>query len=137
MGIALLMTLAIGCDRDGDGGEPGSARKIVDDKTYEASQPLRAVVPGDQVWAVYTYAGNSGPAMEQAVDKLVAQGLDRADVQRRELACQEGAKESLSLSGDALAVSVYFGDEASALKFGQLISAPLANVVHIKYMCKM
>ena len=116
-------------------GQPG--RAAVADNGAAASQPLRTLLPGNQVWAVYTYAGESGPAMEAAVDKLVAQGLDRADVQRRELACQEGAKEALGLSGDAMAVSVYFGDEASAMKFGQLISAPLASAVHIKYMCKM
>ncbi len=136
--IALLMALAIGCNRDGDGSGPaGSAKKMVEDNSYAASQPLRTLLPGDQAWAVYAYAGDSGPAMEAAVDKLVAQGLERADVQRRELACQEGAKEALNLSGDAMAVSVYFGDEASAMKFGQLISSPLASVVRIKYMCQM
>lgn len=136
LGMVLVMVLGMACNR-GDSDESASLPSAAKPTSMDtvAARPLRGITAGQNYWAVYMYAGQPGAEADKVVGRLVAEGYGREEYTTKELGCQEGAVQALNMKPDAIAVSLYFGDESAAKNFASYMAAPLANVVQIKYLC--
>jgi hypothetical protein len=134
-GMVLVMVLGMACNRGkSDESESlPSASKPVSADTF-AGRPIRGITSGQDYWAVYLYAGQPGAEVDKVIGRMSAAGY-REEVTTKELGCQQGAAQALHMKPDAVAVSLYFGDEVAARQFAGYMAAPLANVVRIKYLC--
>jgi hypothetical protein len=99
-----------------------------------APKPLKSLSHGASAWAVYPYAGEPGPKMEEALKTLNSLGITYG-FSAGQISCDQGAAEALKVDPAASAVGVYFASKADAEAFAKLLPKPAAGIAKIKIAC--